>query len=114
MKFVYNEEKNEEMRHILMMQPTIEEAKAKLEKDDTDARAWYEYGTALGNAGQLEEAVEAYSHGIAFDPFYAPNYFGRGRKNNGLGRFWPPWRTSPLPSIWIPTAGPTGTTVPPP
>ncbi|HJB20326.1 MAG TPA: hypothetical protein H9773_01320 [Candidatus Fournierella merdavium] len=88
MKFVYNEAKNEEMRHILMMQPTIEEAKAKVDKDDTDARALYEYGTALGNAGRYEEAIEVYSQGIAFDPFYAPNYFGRGRKLNTTGHFW--------------------------
>ena len=27
MKFVYNEEKNKEMRHILMMQPTVEEGR---------------------------------------------------------------------------------------
>ena len=32
MKFVYNEEKNEEMRRMLMMQPTVEEGKALLEK----------------------------------------------------------------------------------
>ena len=57
MKFVFNQEKNDHARKLLMMQPKVEEAKAALEKDDTDARAWYEYGTALGNAGQLEEAA---------------------------------------------------------
>ena len=88
MKFVYNEEKNEAMRHILMMQPTVEEAKAKLDKDDTDAAAWYEYGTALSLVGKYEEALEAHSHGIAYDPFYAPNYFGRGRRQNAVGRTW--------------------------
>ena len=31
---------------------------------------------------------QAYSHGIAYDPFYAPNYFGRGRKLNVSGHFW--------------------------
>ena len=40
MKFVFNEEKNEERRRMLMMQPTIEEGKALLAKDDTDAYAW--------------------------------------------------------------------------
>ena len=30
MKFVYNEEKNQEMRNILMMRPTLEEAEAIL------------------------------------------------------------------------------------
>ena len=57
MKFVYNEEKNEAMRHILMMQPTVEEAKAKLDKDDTDAAAWYEYGTALSLVGKKTSLV---------------------------------------------------------
>lgn len=88
MKFVYTDKKNEEMRHILMMRPDLEEAKARLEQDDTDGRALYEYATALANNGRLEEAVEAYSKGIAFNPFYAPCYFGRGRRNNALGHFW--------------------------
>lgn len=88
MKFVFNEEKNEEMRHILMMRPTVEEGEKLLAKDDTDAYAWYVYGTALGLQGDYDKAVEAYSHGIAYDPFYAPNYFGRGRKLNVSGLFW--------------------------
>ena len=88
MKFVYTDKKNEEMRHILMMRPDLEEAKARLEQDDTDGRALYEYATALANNGRLAEAVEAYSKGIAFNPFYAPCYFGRGRRNNALGHFW--------------------------
>ena len=88
MKFVYNEEKNEEMRRILMMHPTVEEAEALLKKDDTDGYAWYVYGTALSLVGKNEEAIEAHSHGIAFDPFYAPNYFGRGRRDNAVGRHW--------------------------
>ena len=61
MKFVYNEEKNEEMRRILMMQPTVEEAEALLKKDDTDGYAWYVYGTALSLVGKNEEAV-SYTH----------------------------------------------------
>ena len=47
MKFFYNEEKRKEMRRILMMQPTVEEAEALLAKDDTDAYAWYVYGLSL-------------------------------------------------------------------
>ena len=34
MKFVYNEEKNLEMRNILMMQPTLEEADAVVKSID--------------------------------------------------------------------------------
>lgn len=57
MKFVYNEEKNKEMRHILMMQPTVEEAEALLAKDDTDGYAWYVFrhhlsgSSSEGNTG---------------------------------------------------------------
>ena len=36
MKFVYNEEKNRKMRDILMMSPTVKEAQALLDKDETD------------------------------------------------------------------------------
>lgn len=88
MKFVFNEEKNEERRRMLMMQPTIEEGKALLAKDDTDAYAWYVYGKALSIQKDYEAAIEAHSHGIACDPFYAPNYFGRGGKMSLTGRLW--------------------------
>ena len=88
MKFVYNAQRNEGMRRMLMMRPTVQEGKTAIEKDETDAYAWYVYGTALGLEGKIDEAVEAYSHGIAFDPFYPPCYFGRGRKLNSSGHFW--------------------------
>ena len=88
MKFVYNEEKNEEMRRMLLMQPTVEEGKALLEKDETDAYAWYVYGKALSLQKDYEGAIEAHSRGIVYDPFYAPNYFGRGGKMSTTGRFW--------------------------
>ena len=88
MKFVYNEERNKEMRRILMMQPTISEAQELLKKDDTDAYNWYVMGTALGLKKDYPASIEAYSHGIACNPFYAPNYFGRGRKFNVTGKYW--------------------------
>ena len=54
MKFVYNEEKNEAMRHILMMQPTVEEGQGEeLDKDDTDATAWYEVRHRPEPGGQV-------------------------------------------------------------
>ena len=88
MKFVFNPERNEQMRNMLMMRPSIAEGEAMLAKDDTDAFAWYTYGTALGLQSEYDRSIEAYSHGIAFDPFYAPNFFGRGRKLNASGHFW--------------------------
>ena len=73
MKFVYNEEKNEEMRRMLMMQPTIKEAEDLLKEDDTNPYAWYVMGKALSLEKRYDEALEAHSKGIAFAPFYAPN-----------------------------------------
>ena len=88
MKFVFNPQKNEQARTILMMRPTVAEARAALEKDDTDAAALYALGTALSLEKDYEGAIEAHSRGIAFAPFYAPNYFGRGRRHSASGHFW--------------------------
>lgn len=87
MKFVYNEKKNEEQRNLLMMRPTVQEAQALLDKDETDPYAWYVMGTALDLAGKTEEGIDAYSMGIMYAPFYAPNYFGRGRRHNAVGEW---------------------------
>lgn len=65
MKFVFNAERNEQMRNMLMMRPSIAEGEAMLAKDDTDAFAWYTYGTALGLQSEYDRSIEAYSHGIA-------------------------------------------------
>ena len=86
MNFVFNEEKNERMRQMLMMRPTVAEAEARLQTNDTDPEALYALGQALALAGRTEEALEAHSRGIAFAPFYAPNYFGRGRRHNAAGK----------------------------
>ena len=88
MKHVFNEERNNQMRYMLMMQPTVEEGEALIGKDDTDPYHWYVYAKALTLAKRGEEAFEAYSHGIACNPFYAPNYFGRAGRNNANGRYW--------------------------
>lgn len=47
MKFVFNKEKNDEIRRMLMMQPTVKEAEELLKKDETDPYARYVMGTAL-------------------------------------------------------------------
>lgn len=88
MKFVFNPQKAEEQRRMLMMQPTIAEGEELLQKDDTDGYAWYVYGKALGLNKEYDKAIEAHSQGIAFNPFYAPNYFGRGSKFSLTGRIW--------------------------
>lgn len=38
MRFVFNQEKNDAMREILMMRPTTEEARAALDRDGTELR----------------------------------------------------------------------------
>lgn len=87
-KFVFNKEKNDEQRRMLMMTPTIEEAEALVKKDDTDPYAWYVMGKALGCANKSEEAIIAFSKGISYAPFYAPNYFGRGNRYNRNYEYW--------------------------
>ena len=88
MKFVFNKEKNDEMRRMLMMQPTIKEAEDLLKEDDTNPYAWYVMGKALSLEKRYDEALEDHSKGIAFAPFYAPNYFGRGGKHSLKNEFW--------------------------
>ena len=88
MKFVFNAARNDLAREQLMMRPTVAQAAAALEKDDTDPAALYAMGTALALEQKYGEAIEAHSRGIAFAPFYAPNYFGRGRRHNAAGQVW--------------------------
>ena len=88
MKFVYNQKKTDEISDILMMKPTLAEAQALLEKDETDGYALFKLGMALGLEKRAEEALEAFSKGIMYHPFYAPNYFGRGRRHNSMGHYY--------------------------
>ena len=113
MRFVFNQKKNDAMREILMMRPTTEEARAALDRDDTDPSAWYAYGTALSLEKRYDEAIEAHSRGIAFGPFYPPNYFGRGRRHSISGHFGRRWPIFRWPSSWSPPTGCTGITGPP-
>ena len=87
MKFVYNEKKNEEQRNLLMMRPTVQEAQALLDKDETDPYAWYVMGTALSLENRIDEAIDAHCTGLSYAPFYVPNYFGRVRRHNVKGEW---------------------------
>lgn len=87
MKFVFNQKKTDEISEILMMKPSVEEAEEILRKDETDPRGWFRMGMALGLAGKDDEALEAFSTGIMYAPFYAPNYFGRGRRHGSMGHY---------------------------
>lgn len=80
--------KNELMRHMLMMRPDLEETKIKVENDPNDSMSWYELGMALSNSDDNESAIEAFSKAISLEPFNGYYYFGRGRKHNALKHFW--------------------------
>ncbi|MDL2219265.1 hypothetical protein LJC04_02850 [Ruminococcaceae bacterium OttesenSCG-928-O06] len=82
-----NPAKNEKMRQKVMMKPGVEQARKDLDADPQNPDLWYIYAMALGNAGQHEEAVDAFSQGLIHNPFDADLYFGRGRKHNHCGRF---------------------------
>ena len=85
--------KNELMRHMLMMRPNVEETQTQLKEDPDDSLGWYELGMALSNAGDIEGGVEAFSRAITLEPFNGYYYFGRGRKNIALGIFGQEYQT---------------------
>lgn len=87
MKFVYDQRKEDEISDYLMMTPTIEDAKEMLSICETDPKGWFCMGMALGIEGKGEEALEAYSTGLMYAPFFAPLYFGRGRRHNSMGHY---------------------------
>lgn len=88
MKFVYNQKKTDEISNFLMMKPSVKDAQALLDKDESDPYAWFTMGMALGVEHRNEESLEAYSKGLMYSPFYAPLYFGRGRRHNGMGHYY--------------------------
>ena len=75
-------EKNRIMRGRLVNAPSVEEAKANLEKEHT-ASNWYDYGKALSKAHRNQEAIDVYSQGLVEFPFSALLYFGRGCRYMG-------------------------------
>lgn len=81
--------KDEYMRHMLIMSPKVEDVQAKLEKAPDDPELWYEMGMAKSVAGDEDAAVRAFSKGLYYAPFDAFLHFGRGRKLNSAGQFWP-------------------------
>lgn len=81
--------KEEYMRRMLLMSPDVEEVRGKLEKSPDDPELWYELGMALSVAGDEKGSINAFSHGLMYAPFDAFLHFGRGRKLNSAGYFWP-------------------------
>lgn len=87
MKFVYDQRKEDQISYYLMMSPTVEEAEAVLSINETDPEGWFKMGMALALIGRNDEALEAYSEGLIYSPFFAPLYFGRGRRHNAMGHY---------------------------
>lgn len=87
MKFVFDQKKEDEISDYLMMTPTVLEAESILKENETNPYGWFKMGMALGLEGKNEEALEAYSEGLMYSPFYAPCYFGRGRRHNSMGHY---------------------------
>lgn len=76
-------EKNKMMRDKLVNAPSVEDAKANLEREHT-ASNWYDYGKALSKAHRNQEAIDVYSQGLVEFPFSALLYFGRGCRYMGV------------------------------
>ena len=64
---------------------TLQEVEAKLEKDPENADLWYQKGMALSyNEKKYEEAVQAFTTGLIYNPFHAGLRLQRGRKYTTL------------------------------
>ena len=62
------------------MSDTIKELKKKLTEEPKDAALWLALGNAYVEAGQLEDAIDAFSEGIICNPFGVDCYHMRARK----------------------------------
>ncbi len=62
------------------MSDTIKELKKKLAEEPKDAALWLALGNAYVEAGQLEDAIDAFSEGIICNPFGVDCYHMRARK----------------------------------
>lgn len=71
--------KNQVMRNRLVSAPDQAAAKAALEAEHTWSN-WYDYAMSLSLAHKYQEAIDAYSQGLAQFPFSPMLYFGRGRR----------------------------------
>ena len=52
----------------------------------SEAQQWYDHGVGLQRRGQLDEAVQAYTEAIRFDPGLVQAYNNRGAANINLGK----------------------------
>lgn len=65
----------------------VEKARAAAESNPEQPELWVAYGRALRRHNMFREAIEAYSLGLTWNPFYAPLYRHRGHAYLNTGRF---------------------------
>ena len=81
-------DKKKEMIRKMLMTPDLEESKSALAQDPENPELWYQLGMAVGVKEGAEASIDVFSQGLIYNPFNAPLYFGRGRKNIGLRKYW--------------------------
>jgi len=81
-------DKKKEMIRKLLMTADVAESEAALAAAPDDPECWYQLGVAIGKRDGAEAAIDVFSQGLTLCPFNAPLYFGRGRKNIGLRKYW--------------------------
>ena len=86
----------EAMREVEHLKKELELVKADIRKQadynvaitDLSAADWFDKGTALYQAGNIRDAIEAYNKAIELDPRYADSYNSRGIAYSNSGKTW--------------------------
>lgn len=69
--------------------PSVAEARAKVEASPYDAAPYYDYGMSLFREdGNYVEAEDAFSHGLALEPFDGWLRYARGRSRIKQDKYW--------------------------
>lgn len=83
-----NKAKLDEERNKLIMRANSADVYKELEEDPHNPELWFKLGMALADEKGADAGIDAFSQGLVYNPFNAGLYFGRGRKNIGLGNYW--------------------------
>lgn len=71
-----------------LLDPDQAEVERKLADRPNDPDLYYELGMSLFRSGEYPAADDAFSHGLALDPFEPWLRFGRGRCRSKMGKNW--------------------------
>lgn len=83
-----NKKQLDEERNKLIMRVNSADVYKELEDDPHNPDLWFKLGIALTDEQGPDAGIDAFSQGLVYNPFNAGLYFGRGRKNIGLGHYW--------------------------